>query len=110
MFKILKTIALSALLTAGLLATPLYAQPPPDSAQLQQLRCGPHDKVTELLDKRYVEKQTGLGVIRQHFLIEVYVSTEGSWTILRTDRLGTACIMATGHSWQHIPLSPGDGV
>ncbi|MGI9357230.1 MAG: hypothetical protein ACR2PF_18995, partial [Rhizobiaceae bacterium] len=78
--------------------------------QLQQTRCGPHDKMTDLLGKRYIQKRTGYGVIQQHFIIEVYVSDRGSWTILRTDRLGNTCIMATGHSWQSVAPSPGESV
>jgi len=108
MFNTLKNASLAALATASWLGTPLHAQPPPKNALLQQIRCGPHDKVTELLGKRYIEKQTGYGLIQQHFIIEVYVSDEGNWTILRTDRLGNACIMVTGHSWQYIPLPPGE--
>lgn len=108
MLKIFGNFALAATLIVGFPATPLLAQPPPLIAS--GFACAPHEKVIETLKNRYVEKQAGFGVIREHFIIEVFVSDEGSWTIVRTDKTGTTCIMATGHSWQQNPLSPGDGV
>ena len=63
--------------------------------------CGERAKFTKHLDAKYKEQPRALGVSQTgKALFEVYVSQEGSWTLLMTTSKGASCIMAAGHSWQ----------
>jgi predicted enzyme related to lactoylglutathione lyase len=38
---------------------------------------------------------------------EIFISPGGAWTLVFTDRSGTACPMASGDDWQAVPVLGG---
>ncbi len=63
--------------------------------------CGERVKFTKHLAAKYKEEPRALGVTQTgKAVFEVYVSPDGSWTLLMTTAKGASCIMAAGHSWQ----------
>ncbi len=69
------------------------SEPPPIS-------CVPHNVAEEQLAKVFNEKVVGLGLGKnQESVVELYVSSHGSWTILVTMTNGMSCIAASGENW-----------
>jgi len=63
--------------------------------------CGERIKMAKMLTGKYQEMPRAIGVSATgKSLLEVYTSSEGSWTVLLTTAKGVACIMGAGHSWQ----------
>jgi len=89
-------IALSALIAAPVTA---YAGS----------QCGPHAGVVAVLAKKYGETVRSMGLTGQGTMIEVFASDTGSWTIVQTAPMGTACIIASGGAFETVkgtlPLS-----
>ena len=96
-----KTIGLACALAIGTLslgAFPAYAQ-----VQGQQ-QCGPHDQVVKVLSAKYQESQRALGLINEKAMVEVYISSRGTWTMVVTDEAGISCVLAAGEAWDEQPL------
>lgn len=94
--KIPKTVKLTALGSALLLPLIMVSE----SAAAVRV-CGERVKMTKLLSGKYKEMPRAIGVSSTgKSVLEVYTSTEGSWTVLMTTAKGMACIMGAGHSWQ----------
>jgi len=96
---------LSAFIVAAALSgLPLNAgaeEPPTgQSAQSegQANSCAPHRTAIDKLAKMFDEKVVGLGK-NQKSVIEFYVSSAGSWTILVTLTNGMSCIDTAGQNW-----------
>ena len=63
--------------------------------------CGERVKMTKMLSGKYQEKPKAIGVSSTgKTVLEVFTSSEGSWTLLLTTAKGMTCIMGAGHSWQ----------
>ena len=86
-----------ALLTAGAFA--------------QIVMCADRDAIVAQLKGRYHETRQGIGVMSETNITELYVSAEGTWTVLMTMANGKACIIAAGDDWQEAPdaIRPGKG-
>jgi hypothetical protein len=98
---------LSHLMTAALagmlgLASPALAQAPPQTTVAPA--CHSHAELTEMLNQKYAEQPSALGVQSNGHLIEVFVSNDGtSWTIVVTRPDGWSCIVAVGEHWEALP-------
>jgi cation diffusion facilitator CzcD-associated flavoprotein CzcO len=66
-------------------------------------QCGPHEKITEVLYKRFLESRQALGLAGQASVIELFVSDKGTWTLTATTTAGRTCVIATGEAWQEYP-------
>jgi hypothetical protein len=82
---------------ALLLATPAWAQQPPPP-------CGSRALVVAKLLEKFGETQqsAGLQTVRGDPVaaFEVYANDEtGTWTLLRSEPNGMACLMAAGRDW-----------
>ena len=94
--------ALSAIAVASALL--LSAQP----ADAQQV-CVPHEKAVVQLKKNFDEEVIGRGLTPSgNAMFELFVSDSGSWTVLVSEPNGRSCVIATGESWQQIPLLEGN--
>ena len=63
--------------------------------------CGERVKMTKMLSGKYQEKPKAIGVSSTgKTVLEVFTSSEGSWTLLLTTAKGMTCIMGADHSWQ----------
>lgn len=70
-----------------LMASPLLA----DEAPCAALR----DMQSELADT-YAERQVGIGLDSRGFVMMLYMSDRGTWTVIYAEPTGEACIAAAG--------------
>ena len=66
--------------------------------------CGSHDTLTKSLNTKFKEARRVMGVVNAKAVMEIFMSPQGTWTVLVTDTSGTACVIATGHDWQEVPI------
>lgn len=79
----------------------------PAAAQAQVV-CLDRTALVESLVERLHQRQVGYGVVSDTAIVELYISPDGSWTVVLTDVTGTSCILAIGQGWQTTP-APGEG-
>lgn len=66
--------------------------------------CHSHADLTEMLDQKFAEQPSALGLQANGHLVEVFVSNDGtSWTIVVTRPDGWSCIVAVGEHWESLP-------
>ena len=83
----------AAMVVAGL-ATPAQAQ---DANQL----CAERAEINSLLEDKYGEEPRAAGVSESgEAAFELFVSSEGTWTVTMTTQNGLTCVMAAGLHWQ----------
>ena len=89
----------AAALAAFLLAATVWSAP-----AVGQMLCGPQNKLTDLLKQRFSEVRQGVGVSTDaQRIVELYVSPDGSWTIVVTDTHGRSCVVLAGEDWTQAP-------
>jgi hypothetical protein len=94
-----KTIGLACALVIGTLSLNGVA------AQAQgQEQCGPHDQVVKVLNAKYQESQRATGLINEKAMMEVYISSRGTWTMVVTNEAGISCVLAAGEAWDELPV------
>ena len=96
---ILKSItkpAVAAILAVLALTTVTTADPGRAATQI----CISHDKVVKKLGSRVKEKRQAFGLINSSRMLEIFVSKQGSWTIVVTTPDKMSCIVAAGNSWE----------
>lgn len=93
----LKSISLAAALLVAAAASP----PPAEARSF----CAPRDNIVKILDKRFSEKRQAIGLASQTGLVELYVSSGGTWSMVRTNVQGVSCVIASGHAWEQAPLA-----
>ena len=69
-------------------------------AQQEQTECANRIVMVEYLKRNYQEIPVAMGLIADDKLLEVFVSTTGSWSILVTSPNGISCGVAYGLSWE----------
>lgn len=69
------------------------------NAQMTVSACGERDKMIGHLEKKYGEVLRGAGLRSQDGVLELYVSKNGSWTLLLTRPDGRSCPIAVGEHW-----------
>src|SRR5262245_12523684 len=96
-----KAIGLACALMIGTLTSNTL----PANAQAQgQEQCGPRDQVVKVLNAKYQESQRALGLINEKAMMEVYISSRGTWTMVVTNDAGISCVLAAGEDWDELPL------
>ena len=68
-------------------------------------QCGSHDDVAKLLTARFKETRRAMGVVSSTAVMEIFMSPQGTWTMLVTGTNGISCITATGEEWQDVPVA-----
>jgi hypothetical protein len=97
-----KTIGLACTLAIAALSSSGF----PANAQVQgQQQCGPHDQVVKVLSAKYQESQRAMGLINEKAMMEVYISSRGTWTMVVTNEAGISCVLAAGEAWDELPLN-----
>jgi len=117
----MKHLAAAALI--ALLPIPVAAQqtPPapvipmpfpfPFPPSMASINCGDRDMIIERLRSKYSEDFSARGIASSgDAIVEVLHNTkDGSWTILRVDANGRACIIAHGTNWDVlVPKTPAE--
>ena len=93
------------LVTVGLVAATLVAT---GAASAQQV-CGPREAAKDQLEKQFKEQVVGRGLASSgKAMFELFVSENGTWTVVVSEPRGRSCILASGESWEHLPLLIGD--
>jgi hypothetical protein len=90
-------IALIAALAVSLCASA-------SSALAVEVQCAKHKQMVGLLSKKYSENPVAMGTVNADRYMQIFVSNEGTWTVLVTKTNGEACIVAAGNNWEKLPL------
>lgn len=94
-----------ALAILGFVAATLAATVPASAQQA----CITHESATKQLEKQFDEMVVGRGLASSgKAMYELFVSEKGSWTVVVSEPNGRSCILASGESWQQLPLLLGD--
>lgn len=78
------------------------------------LECGPHDALAAALDRQFKERPRAIATAGKNnaMIAELFVSEDGSWTLIITTTKGISCIRASGKHWDDIKpvaILRGDG-
>ena len=68
-------------------------------------QCGNHDKIVDALGNKFKETRRVMGVVNSKAVMEIFMSPQGTWTIVITDTSGKSCITAFGEEWQDVPVA-----
>jgi hypothetical protein len=69
-----------------------------------QSQCGPHDAIIKVLNAKFQENQRAIGLINEKAMMEVYISPQGTWTMVVTNEAGMSCVLAAGEGWDEMPI------
>ena len=72
--------------------------------------CAERTEMVKSLAEQFKENPAAVGVINPSAVIEVFVSQDGSWTILATGTDGKSCVLSAGVGWETNMLALGEGV
>jgi hypothetical protein len=72
--------------------------------------CAERNEMVKSLAEQFKENPAAVGVINPSAVIEVFVSQDGSWTILATGTDGKSCVLSAGIGWETNLLAVGEGV
>jgi hypothetical protein len=75
-----------------------------------QFICGGHSEIVAGLAQAFQQKQIGYGVVGEAAIVEIYVSANGTWSMLVTDVKGRSCIFATGDGWENTAIATAQGI
>ena len=92
--------ALHMLLIAALMALG-------SAAEAQETYCAPADQIAQALLNGHQERPAGLGVAAGGNLMVLYVSPEGSFTVVIEGPDGVACLAASGEGWEMLAEQEG---
>lgn len=95
MAHFLKTCLLTAALAGGAL-TASAQSPNPGTTDV----CGSRDVLVDRLLSEFKESQAAVGTLHDQAILEVFVSDQGSWTILATGTDGRSCVLAAGQDFE----------
>ena len=68
-------------------------------------QCGDHDKIVDVLGHKFKEERRVMGVVNSTAVMEIFMSPQGTWTMVITDTSGMSCITAAGEEWQDVPVA-----
>lgn len=104
-----KIAAVFIILCMSIAATPAFAQ----------MVCGKHDVIEKKLEDDYKEVRIGSGLTgtdeqpaHKRRIVSLYLSEEGTFSVVITNTTGTTCLMAVGENWETVkeptPIKEGD--
>lgn len=64
--------------------------------------CAPRDRVAAGLAANYNETLVAIGISAGGYMIEVYASPSGSWTIMQTSPEGVSCLASSGGAFEQV--------
>ena len=76
----------------------------------QDAHCGQRDDIVSKLGQIFQESPMAMGVVNQNAVIEIFVSSEGTWTILATGTDGQSCVVSSGENWESTSMVIGQDV
>jgi hypothetical protein len=75
-----------------------------------QSSCGPREQLVKLLADQYKEDPVGIGLAPPGQVLEVFASSNGSWTMVMTMPDGKACLIAAGDNWEMVTRIKGSPI
>ena len=72
--------------------------------------CGPRTELVKAMKQIFDEQPRARGLLSSKELFEVFVSPDGTWTILVTNPHGISCIAAAGDNWERAPGQLAQGL
>lgn len=73
-----------------------------------QTFCAHRDQIVAALSEKFQENLTSLGLLSETQLLEIFVSSSGSWTAVISNSIDAmTCIMAAGQDWQLVQQAIG---
>jgi hypothetical protein len=61
--------------------------------------CGTRDEIVKKLSEEFKEAPQSVGVVNQDAVVEVFVSENGTWTIIASGTDGKSCVLSSGEGW-----------
>lgn len=71
--------------------------------------CGTRTVLVERLLSEFKENQAAVGTLHEDAILEVFVSDQGTWTILATGTDGRSCVLAAGQDFEIELAAIGQG-
>ena len=68
-------------------------------------QCSSHDKIVDALGNKFKETRRVMGVVNSKAVMEIFMSPQGTWTMVITDTSGISRITASGEEWQDVPVA-----
>ncbi|ESY01950.1 MULTISPECIES: hypothetical protein [unclassified Mesorhizobium] len=68
-------------------------------AQAKADQCAARTDLVKALGEKFHENQAARGLVNPNVVLEIFVSDQGTWTILATDTHGQSCIITAGEGW-----------
>jgi hypothetical protein len=62
-------------------------------------QCAPRADIVKALGGKLHESAAGSGLVNPNVVLEIFVSDQGSWTVLASDTKGQSCILSVGEGW-----------
>lgn len=83
----------------------------PTMAAAQQPVCGDRTNLAKELAEKYQEFPVGRGVNTRSYMVELFTSESGTWTIMVSQVNGFACLVNAGEGWRRLrPPGPHLGL
>ena len=95
-------LRISVLALGGLIAGLVLAVPAASAEERRAPACFPHEKIEGELRQSYNEKKLGHGVSGDGNLVEIFMSSAGNFTVIKTNPSGVSCIVDFGEGWRTI--------
>ena len=65
-----------------------------------QTTCDQRTLIAQQLRDQYREQRTGVGIMQDGTLVELFTSADGSFTIIVTTVFGLSCVTLFGEDWE----------
>jgi len=62
-------------------------------------QCAARSDMIKALGEKFHENQAARGLVSPSVVLEIFVSDQGTWTILATDTHGQSCVITAGEGW-----------
>jgi hypothetical protein len=109
MAQFLKTCLLTAAVAGGVLTASAQTDSNTELAAAGDV-CGQRSDLVERLLSEFRENQAAVGTLHESAILEVFVSDQGTWTILATGTDGRSCVLAAGQDFEIALTAIGQGV
>lgn len=84
------------------------ALPPALNANMLAMNmCGERDRIVGELEQHFDESITAVGLVDDNAVVEVFVSSSGTWTIIATGTDGMSCVLSAGEGWESTTMVRG---
>lgn len=77
------------------------------STGTSQNLCGARNEIVTKLSSHYRELPTAVGMVDKNAVLEIFVSDNGTWTIIATGTDGNSCVLSSGEGWQSTTMVAG---